>query len=202
MRLSGVRSSPKDHVEDDDDVDDLRLLRRYHAQGKMAAFEQLVEGHQTSLLRLATAVLCDADGAKDVVQEAFVRLADKAGELLTGNGDGQSTCVAAWLRTVVRHRCIDLRRQRREQPGGVDEATRPPAPDPVAADDTSACLWREVDRLPPLQRAAVVLRYRDGLSYQQIALNLDRTVNHVGVLLHEALGRLRQSQVLRTEVGA
>ena len=43
----------------------------------------------------------------------------------------------------------------------------------------------------------MVLRYRDGLSYQDIAQRLDKTATHVGVLLHQALGRLRNCDALR-----
>jgi RNA polymerase sigma factor (sigma-70 family) len=57
-----------------------------------------------------------------------------------------------------------------------------------------------VGTLPPLERAAVVLRYRDGLSYQDIAAKLNKTATHVGVLLHQALGRLRQDAALKEGV--
>ena len=52
-------------------------------------------------------------------------------------------------------------------------------------------MWQAVATLPPLERAAVLLRYRDGLSYQDIAERLEKSATHVGVLLHTALGRLR-----------
>jgi DNA-directed RNA polymerase specialized sigma24 family protein len=45
-----------------------------------------------------------------------------------------------------------------------------------------------------------VLRYRDGLSYQQIAERLGKSTTHVGVLLHQALGRLRGSAALKAGV--
>jgi DNA-directed RNA polymerase specialized sigma24 family protein len=44
-----------------------------------------------------------------------------------------------------------------------------------------------------------MLRYRDGLSYQDISAQLGKSVTHVGLLLHQALSRLRQSAVLRVE---
>ena len=69
----------------------------------------------------------------------------------------------------------------------------------VAADtmESGQALWSAVDTLPALERAAVVLRYRDGLSYQDIAQRLDKTATHVGVLIHQALGRLRNCAALR-----
>ena len=50
-------------------------------------------------------------------------------------------------------------------------------------------------RVPPT-RAAIMLRYRDGLSYADIAARLGKTATHVGVLLHEAIQRLRRSPAL------
>ena len=69
---------------------------------------------------------------------------------------------------------------------------------PESADHS--VLWSAVDARKPLQRAAVLLRYRDGLSYQLIAEQLGKSVSHVGVLLHHALADLRGSALLRAEV--
>jgi RNA polymerase sigma factor (sigma-70 family) len=62
----------------------------------------------------------------------------------------------------------------------------------MAAAEGADRVWAAVRALPPLERAAVTLRYRDGLSYQDIAGRLDKTATHVGVLLHTAINRLRE----------
>jgi DNA-directed RNA polymerase specialized sigma24 family protein len=46
----------------------------------------------------------------------------------------------------------------------------------------------------------VLLRYRDELDYRAIAERLDKTVTHVGVILHGALERLRRDARLREVV--
>jgi RNA polymerase sigma factor (sigma-70 family) len=63
--------------------------------------------------------------------------------------------------------------------------------------DDAALLWAAVDTLPPIERAAVVLRYRDEMPYEAIAERLGKTANHIGVILHQALSRLRQHPRLR-----
>ena len=46
--------------------------------------------------------------------------------------------------------------------------------------------------MPTLQRDALRLRFAGGLSYKQIASAMDKSVSHVGVLIHEGLATLRQ----------
>ncbi len=174
---------------------DLALLRRYRQKADMDAFTTLLDRHQAGLLRLAHAVLGDAHAAQDAVQEAFLRLCrDADGLLRRGAPDDR---LGGWLATVVRHHCIDQLRRRRPVAGveGVAAAGAVPA-----ADGETAALWTAVAGLPPLERAAVVLRYRDCASYQDIALALGKTPNHVGVILHQALGRLRALPALRAAV--
>jgi len=112
--------------------------------------------------------------------------------------------LGGWLCTVVRHACLDQLRRRKvapmlslqEHPGELPTARDLPAGDAEAG----VALWQAVEALPVLERAAVVLRYRDGLSYLQIAERLGKSATHVGVLLHQALGRLRGSSALKAGV--
>jgi RNA polymerase sigma factor (sigma-70 family) len=52
-------------------------------------------------------------------------------------------------------------------------------------------LQEHIGQLPALEKEVVLLRLGNGLSYKQIAEVMDLSVSHVGVLLHQALGRLR-----------
>ncbi len=178
---------------------DLDLLVRHVRRGDATAFALLLDRHQTDLLRTAHALLGDGHAAQDAVQEGFLRLCSQAAALVA-HAEGRSN-LGGWLTTVVRNHCFDLLRRRQHQPGSVGDLTAVPSPVTGSADeDQAAGLWRAVTALPPLERAAVVLRYRDGLPYQEIATRLDKTVTHVGVLLHQALERLRGSAALRQEM--
>lgn len=175
---------------------DLVLLRRYREGRDMHAFATVIDRHQGALLRLAHAVLNDGHAAQDVVQEAFLRLCRDADTLLRNTGRSADEGLGGWLATVVRHQCIDqLRRRRPQVPATTLEAQATVTDTAVDADP-----WTAVASLPPLERAAVVLRYRDCATYQDIALALGKTENHVGVILHQALARLRQMPALRAAV--
>ncbi len=200
-----ARSSVKRGV---DELTDRALLRRYASARDLDAFDALVERHQVLLLRLAHALLGDGIGAQDAVQEGYMRLCQETPALLRDHvraGDS----LAAWLCAVVRNHCIDVLRRRAHQRmkrlhdhlqgGGMLEEPRETAPRSGRSDLDHEGLWSAVASLPALERAAVVLRYRDTLSYQEIASQLGKTVSHIGVLLHSAIGRLRQSPVLKEE---
>jgi RNA polymerase sigma-70 factor (ECF subfamily) len=169
------------------------------------AFKAILDRHQAELLRMAHALLGDSHGAQDAVQEAFLRLSRDAAQLVgkKWTGDGRES-IGGWLCTVVRNQCIDLLRRRSNAPMltlDSERAQQGSAPaTAVAEDETGEALWQAVADLPPLERSAVVMRYRDGLSYHDIAAQLGKTATHVGVLLHQGLGRLRQSPALRAGV--
>jgi len=55
-----------------------------------------------------------------------------------------------------------------------------------------ACL----ETLPELQREALRLKLQAGLSYKEIADVLDKSVSHVGVLIHQAIKKLRQQMAV------
>lgn len=192
---------------------DLVLLRSYRSTHDMDAFHSILQRHQGDLLRLATALLGDAEAAKDAVQECFLRLVQGADKLIATAARGGHDGIGGWLSTVLRNHCLDLLRRRsavrfirldqqpsdngaavgREAPEVPEVREEPAEPGP----DDGGLVWSAVAALPHLERAAIVLRYRDGLSYQDIATRLGKSATHVGVLLYQALGRLRRSPALR-----
>lgn len=191
--------------------DDAQLLLQYVQLAQVAAFERLIGRHEAVLLGLASALLGDEHAAQDLVQESFMRLARHADGLQRQELRGGS--LRPWLCRVTRNLAIDrLRREGRWRPVGdgrqlstavgrdAGAAAADPTAQPVAEADLADLLWRCVAELSPLQRAAVLLRYRDGRSYQEIAEALDKSINHIGVLLNRALARLRENHSLRLEV--
>ena len=183
-------------------VSDQLLLRRYHHDRDMHAFHAIITRHQGDLLRLAHALLGEAGAAEDAVQEGFLRLVRESGNLLTTAKPGSGhESLGGWLCTVVRRHCLDLLRRRqvvRFLSISDDSPRKTLAPAANEAGDGTV-IWREVAALPALERAAVLLRYRDGLDYRDIAASLGKSVTHVGQILHQALTRLRQSAALKAE---
>ncbi len=98
----------------------------------------------------------------------------------------------AWLIGIARHKLVDhWRRGERERRGLV--AVGPNQPDDPWEEllDTSAA-YSALARLPGPQRAALSLRYLDGLTVTEIADHLDRTVRGTETLLVRARAALRR----------
>jgi RNA polymerase sigma-70 factor (ECF subfamily) len=124
--------------------------------------------------------------AEDLTAETFM-----AAVAALKRPDPPSVSVA-WLIGVARHKLVDhWRRSERERRGLA--AVGPNQPDDPWEEllDTSAA-YSALARLPGPQRAALSLRYLDGLTVTEIADHLDRTVRGTETLLVRARAALRR----------
>jgi len=180
------------------EISDEALYARVAARDE-AAFDRLVERYQGRAYRLAWSLLRNPEDARDVSQEAFLRVYQSAGRF---RGDAR---FSTWFYRVLVNLCLDHRRRRRwwQQPvtqdRDEDEALveRQPArePDPgdrLAEEETMEQVWEAVHRLPPQQRAAVMLSVHEEMSTADIAAVLDCAEATVRVHLHRAVQALRR----------
>lgn len=149
--------------------------------------------HEAALRRYATRLLHDEARAHDVVQESLLAL----GRQPEGERKALRPRLAAWLFTVCRRKALNILRAEKRL-GPLEDAPPVLAPEAGPASmlvrgEDRARLLELVERLPGRQREVLRLRYREGLSYQEIADATGCTVSHVGVLLHTALQNLRRS---------
>ena len=174
-----------------DDRSDNVLLRAWQA-GEPGAFEVLVTRHQAALLRHARAFLGAGRSAEDVVQEAFLRLAEKPPQLPEEESEGAP--LASWLHRVTRNLCMDTtrteaRRRRREEKAASQEATSGGLTE-VEADDTRAAVERSLAKLPDDQREVLVLRLLGERSYKEIAAITGKKIGTIGWLVSVGLKAL------------
>ena len=153
--------------------------------------ERTFAAHHAPLLRYATRMLGgDADRARDVVQDTFVRLMAQPPAMVNGHA-------AEWLFTVCRHRALDvLRKESRMTRFAEGQAERVTAAEPrpgrtLEHAETHAAILRLIDRLPPNQQEVVRLKFQNGFSYKEISRITELSVTNVGFLIHTAVARLR-----------
>jgi RNA polymerase sigma-70 factor (ECF subfamily) len=158
-----------------------------------------VARHQAPLLRYATRLLHgDADRARDVVQDTFVRLMAQPPDQVDGH-------VAEWLFTVCRNRATDLLRKEGRMSLFVEgQAERLVSADPrpgagLERTEQHAAVLQLINRLPPNQQEVVRLKFQNGFSYQEISRITSLSVTNVGFILHTAIKSLRQQMTAQPE---
>lgn len=138
----------------------------------------------------ARRLLNDAEAARDVVQDVFLRLCGQP----RGDVDGH---LAEWLFTVCRNRALDVLRKEhrmtRLHDEQVDRCLSPaPGPHDVAeVQDLGARVLSLLDTLPPNQREVIRLKFQNGFSYQEISRISGHSVSNVGYLIHAGIKTLR-----------
>jgi RNA polymerase sigma-70 factor, ECF subfamily len=148
-------------------------------------FEELYRGHRADVYRAALRELGNVDDAEDVTQAAF---ADAYRAVLRGT---RPQSPRAWLLAIsenVRRRRFRTA-QRRPREELVDDADFPLAAE-LPYEQTRA-LAEALEALPPEQRRVFVLREIVGLSYDEIAEEVDSTVASIQMLLFRARRSLR-----------
>lgn len=158
--------------------------------GDQEAFALLVDRYHARCLRVATHLLADADAADDAVQDAFVRAYRHMG------GYREQDKFGAWLMRIVVNQCrTQLARERR----GVDRDEqsltrhfqREDADAIGAVADRHDELARALVQLPTEQREAVVLRFADELSFDEMSTITGVGVSALKMRVQRACSRLR-----------
>lgn len=142
---------------------DAGLVRDAKA-GDLAAFERLMVLHQQRVRVVALRLLGDPADAQDAAQEVFLRLWRHLGRV------DERRPLQPWLYRITVNVCRDIGRKRQvSEPLGPVCVT---APDPHVAADRSEqrrILTAAILRLPPKERAALVLRDLEGFSTAEVA---------------------------------
>src|SRR5262245_8046139 len=194
----GPGDAPEAHPPDGE------LVRRVKAGDEEAA-RLLFERHLPALRAKARAKLPRALRGKvaesDVIQDAYLAAYLALGEF-EDRGDGS---FAAWLRQILERKVLDEAKRfierdkrdvRREARLATGAAVRVPAegqPSPsaevVAAEDRAAVL-AAIEELPDDDRRVIDLVDREGLSFADVGLRMDRSADAARMLYGRALSRL------------
>lgn len=176
----------------------LRLLVLRCQTGDEAAFAKLMAAFETRTLGYLRGIV--GDDADDVQQEVWLTVFRQLNDL------ADPGAFRTWLFRTTRNRAIDFLRKRKRERELIDETpidSVPTSTEPGTDDDAAdvvdeAELAAALMAMPPPQREVVMLRYRDGLTYQEIAQVINRPIGTVRTRLHHAKRRLQESLTGRT----
>jgi RNA polymerase sigma-70 factor (ECF subfamily) len=165
-------------------------------QSLVRLYEQRIYGH---ILRLVK----NTEDARDILQDTMVRA------LTQINQYNPAHSFAGWLFRIATNKALDHLRRRRiefrtfayDEEVTIDSVANGSAPGDEAIarkldwETVEACM----EKLDPRYRTALFLRYKDDLSYKEIAEALEIPMGTVKVLLHR--GREELKRLVRKEVG-
>src|ERR1700681_412790 len=155
-------------------------------QGDGEAFRLLFEAYKDRVFSIARYSLGDEAAADDVTQQIFVKLFTRIGQF---RGESE---FATWLYRLVINSCLDERRKQRrflpvEEFGPVSKAIHRKSPESGYERREIAGSVREaIGGLKPKMRLPVLLKYIEGLSYEEIAAVLGCSKGTVASRLNRA----------------
>jgi RNA polymerase sigma-70 factor (ECF subfamily) len=141
--------------------------------GSQAAFEQIVRRYQRPIISLIARMTRDRALAEDLAQETFVKAFRSLAAFDT------TRRLSSWLFRIAHNTALDALRRARPPAASMDtpqlfggeaadEPTAPAAPDPVERQALGRALEAALAELRPEYRAAIVLRYSQDLSFDEI----------------------------------
>jgi RNA polymerase sigma-70 factor (ECF subfamily) len=152
-------------------ISDAELVRRTLA-GQHDPFAALVARYQKRAYWVAFHVVGRAEDARDVAQEAFVRL------FRSLDTYDFSRAFYTWFYRIVMNLAIDCLRKLRSArasasiddfPGGLPDERETLVAPPIERAEEGSRVWRVLEKLDPKFRAVLVLRDIHGLSCREIA---------------------------------
>jgi RNA polymerase sigma-70 factor (ECF subfamily) len=177
-------------------------LIRAAQRGDQDAFEQLVRAHDQSVLRLAMNLLRSPEDARDVYQEAFLRVYRNLDSF-------RFDCsFQTWLYRIVTNICLDQLRKRRvrKEESAVVETSHGPADRMETFEEEAAhanperSLWNRqlqqrienaLQDLTPRERMVFELRHYQGLRLRNIGDLLGTTEEAAKNCLFRATRKMR-----------
>ncbi len=153
-------------------------------------FLDTLKRYERPLLRYAHSFINDAEEARDVVQDVFIKLSQNIATLDTER-------LAPWLFTVCKNRALDHQRKHQRlipmetETLDLEVAATPQPGHELESRETAATLHSLIAELPDRQREAIRLKFIVGFDYRQISDAMQTSIGNVGYLIHHGVTALR-----------
>ncbi len=158
-------------------------------RGDGEAFAELVTRYERPVYHLAYRTLKDAEEARDITQESFLRAYRSLRSFRP------SAKFSTWIFAIAYHACCDHLKRLRRQSGNElpDHPDSAPGPEhQVIALDQAERLRAAIDSLPEKYRSVITLYHLQGRQYDEIARVLDLPMGTVKTHLFRAKEQLRR----------
>ena len=158
-------------------------------QFTLSDFEQLVRDHNREIFNYLWRMLQNQQDAEDALQDCFLRALRAYPKLQPGSNP------RAWLFKIATNVALTQLKRRNRLPEQFAEIELIPEHSDLHESNvaTRMVVMAAIDRLPGKQRAALILRYYQGLEYTQIGLILECSPESARANLYQGLKKLRKT---------
>ena len=183
---AGVTIRPSGEVVEGS-MSDRAIIQQVLA-GDVEAFARLVDRHYARCARIAVRIVGNHEDAEEAIQDAFLRAFKALGDY------EDRERFSAWLTRILVNQCRTvLARSRRRDAifPDLDPLAMDFAVDAGTADGTWPDLERALAQLPVEQREAIVLKYADDLTYEEMSRITGAGESALKMRVQRAFARLR-----------
>lgn len=143
-----------------------------------AEYNLCVDEHSDGVYRFILKNIKDEERAKDVVQESFVKMWEKAGEITYSKA-------RSYLFTTAYHTMIDFLRRDNRQERLDDSPSYEPSHERNYS-DLKEVLDEALQKLPKVHRSVILLRDYEGYTYKEIGNIVNLNESQVKVYIYRA----------------
>ncbi|MGR3218697.1 MAG: RNA polymerase sigma factor [Candidatus Anammoxibacter sp.] len=150
---------------------------------------EALDCYEGRLIQYTANMVGDVERARDIVQEAFLKLWEVKRSKVEGY-------LEQWLYTVCRNRSRDLiKKEKRMFPLKLDaELAIPDGKSSISnieQQETKGTVFDAIQTLPANQREVINLKFQSELSYKEISKITGLSVSNVGFLIHNGIKSMR-----------
>ncbi len=159
--------------------------------GDIAGLHVLYEMHRKKVYNLSWRMLGSPNDGEDALQEVFLKVFDR---IKNYRGD---SAFSTWLYRMTTNYCLDLLRRRKILTflgfENAPEAQEKKDSEKAVNLGLSPVVAKALEKLPEKQKACLLMREMDELSYEDIALGLNLSLGSVKSNIHRAKAFLKET---------
>ncbi len=179
---------------------DTELIALYLREQNTVYFTQLYRRYASKVFAKCISMLSDEGLARDATQDIFIKI------LLNLSKFTEQSSFSTWVYSITYNYCIDLIRKKKKIPmlytedvGKMSKETEVEIPDSVLLEMKQERLAKVLDRLPPGDKAILMMKYIDDLQIKDIGDVLGKTESAIKMQIMRAK---QKAQVIYDEMYA
>ncbi|MGK0271115.1 MAG: RNA polymerase sigma-70 factor (ECF subfamily) [Cocleimonas sp.] len=187
-------------------MNNLNTLLAKAAKKDQSAFQALYKDASPKLFALSLRLVnYDKETAEEILQEAFIKIWNKADKFDTDKGSAMS-----WMSTVVRNQAFDRLRSYKSRPQLVEESdyetldytANELQPEQQSFQRQQLAVFKEMlDKLPPKQQECVTQSLVQGYSHSEISERMELPLGTVKAWLRRNLKEFQEGMADRNSFG-